>query len=247
MKINSNITSHTSAFNTASEVVIRGSRHGFIALLILLGMIGTRPTYARETQTANRQAWEARAIFGFDRADSTSLTTSLPAESKTGDLDFGSGFAFGGAIGYNFPNNFLLELEYTWRSSGEGDAPDALFGPGAETDVASVMISPNLWYKPTLESMPKLAPRFGITYGWLQEVSMDATVGGIEESFDGDGAGWMLMAGLDWDLNDRWLLGLDARYYDGGGITATSEMDPTRKVSFDYSGLTINLQIGYRF
>lgn len=222
------------------------SRTLLLATSLLLFSAAT-PLALSQKEEEKENRWETRVLFGFDNADSTAVTTSFPDESNTGDLEFGSGIAFGGTVGYNFANDLLLELDYTWRSADEGDAPDSLFGAGASADVASVIISPNLWYKPTLDKMPKFSPRFGIGFGWFQEVSMDVIINGVEQSYDGDGSGVLLMAGLDWDISDKWVFGIDAKYYDGGNINATSESDASRAVSFDYSGTTLNLSLGFNF
>lgn len=229
--------------------ILKGSRSRFGAyvLSVIAVTMTSALSFGQSASSAQDSPWETRAIFGINQVDSTSIRTSFPGESNVGEVDFGSGIAFGGSVGYNFQNNLFLELEYTWRNAEEGDAPETLFGPGTTADASSVIISPNLWYRPIISESSKFKPRFGIGFGWFQEVSMDAERNGIEESFDGDGSGLLLMAGFDWALTDKWRLGLDAKYYDGGSIEATSEADSSRSVSFDYSGLSFDFSLGFRF
>lgn len=193
---------------------------------------------------AEEKPWEFRIFGGFDQT----LTSDVSFGGASGDLDLGAGFASGAAVGYRVSDSFSLELEYVWRRSGEGDAPDFI-EPGASLDVASVTISPTLWYHPpALSFLPKtIKPRVGVGYGWLQEVSMDLTNGGAEEDFTADGGVFQIMAGLDWEISPRWTLGFDMRYYNGGSIDAISESTSSRKLKFDYSGISFNVGASFRF
>ena len=235
------ITHSTSSISRWSRLAIRELKKVAAGAALALGALTT--IHAQE----NNQPWEARLIFGFDSLDSTTVTATSPEGTSTADVDFGSGTALGFSVGYNLPNNLLLELDYVYRTSDEDTLPDAMFGTGTTIDASSVMISPNLWYKPTWNSAPQLKPRFGIGLAWMQEVSSDVMLGGVENSFDGDGTGFKLMAGIDWEVSDRWLVGVDATLYDAGSIDATSETIPGQSIEFDYSGLTFNLGATYRF
>ena len=216
----------------------------------LIGLFGlTLFTCASNLQAEDKTdgAWIARINVALDQPGSTTLTTQFSGLSDSADVSFGSGFMFGGSVGYAWDNGFLLEVDYNWKSGGADRAPDFLFGPNTDVEVSSVVIAPSLWYRLEIEEWPTLKPKLGLSYGWLQEVSFDAEAGGSEESFDGDGTAFSVMAGLDWNIQDNWILGVELRYYDGGNIDAVSEVDPSRSVSFDYSGWNAGVSVGYKF
>ncbi|MEM7383500.1 MAG: hypothetical protein AAF514_01020 [Verrucomicrobiota bacterium] len=88
--------------------------------------------------------WEVRVFAGFDHV----LSTDVNFMGASDEVDFGGGFATGASVGYRFNQSFSFELDYTYRSAGEAKVPASLgLGAGAELDVASVTITPSIWYR----------------------------------------------------------------------------------------------------
>ena len=224
------------------------ARLGICSLLMLL--FGASFVYAVESEfTAEKEnaPWSVRLITGADFALSTDLDLKENGTTSKGDGDFNPGFVAGAALGYTWQESICLEFEYTYQTSGAGDADESVFGEGAESQIASVAIGPTLWYRPSNLFSGSLKPKIGLGIYWLEEVSLDIEQGGREDSFSDSGALYSITAGIDWEFRENWSLGTELRYYKSSSLDAEDETDSSRKLEFDYEGFNALVSLGYKF
>lgn len=216
----------------------------------LVFYVQAHPAHAEKTAftTKNENApWSVRLITGVDFALSTDLDLKENGATSKGDGEFDPGFVAGAAFGYDLQNDITLELEYTYRTSGSGDADESVFGQKAESQVASVAIGTNFWYAPEKSLFGNLKPKIGLGIYWLEEVSMDIEQNGQENSFDDSGILYSVMAGLDWEFRESWILGTELRYYNSSTLEAEDETNSNRKLEFDYKGFNALVSVAYQF
>ncbi|MEM8997712.1 MAG: porin family protein [Acidobacteriota bacterium] len=186
-----------------------------------------------------------KLVAGFgDLDDGGTLEVDDPRFSSTADASYDQGFRSGLAFGWRFDDRFALELEYLYSTN---DFDTVLFSDGQrfeEGNYASVVISANAYT--FFRRGESLRPYVGAGVGWVQEVDVDFERGGEEISFETDDFGFQAMAGLLWDVNDRWSLDLQARYLLVDGLEMESEDGPGTVVA-DYRPLSLFAGLSYRF
>ncbi|MEY2908108.1 MAG: hypothetical protein RLZZ602_631 [Pseudomonadota bacterium] len=183
--------------------------------------------------------WEARLHAGLELGQTDAVSLVVGGEKQRASMDVESGQLFGAAVGYNWSNGFAAEVEYTYRSADFSTVSAALFPEATAMDIASVLIFANLTYRPLVSKDGALQPFFGLGFGILQEASADVIIGGVEESFDGDGTAFQLLAGFDYRFSERWRARVSAHYYSAGGIDLESGNNAQRKIELDYKGLSL--------
>ncbi|MEO1083217.1 MAG: OmpW family outer membrane protein [Acidobacteriota bacterium] len=201
-------------------------------------ILGTAPT-------ADAAEKYVKLVAGFgDLDDGGTLEVDDPRFSSTADASYDLGIRSGLAFGWRFDDRFALELEYLY-STNDFDA--AVFSDGQrfeDGNYASVVISANAYT--FFRRGESVRPYVGAGLGWVQEVDVDFERGDEEISFQTDDFGFQAMAGLLWDVNDRWSLDLQARYLVVDGLEMEAE-EGAGTVVADYRPLSLFVGLGYRF
>ena len=208
-----------------------------VASLLLLGLATT-------AAHAEGRAGErfVKGVFGFGDLDDTEM--ALRIINMFTDSSFDLGFRAGAAYGWWLNDRFVLEGEYLYQTN---DLDAVTFADGqvfSDGNYASVTLSANGYL--FFGDAKRLRPYVGLGLAWVQEVDIDFEDTGEEISFETDDFGFQAMAGLQWELNDRWFLDLQARWLNVSGVTMEAEEGPGT-VEADYNPLSAMVSFGYRF
>ena len=179
-----------------------------------------------------------------DLDDGGSLDIDDPRFSNATDSSYDLGFRSGLAFGWRLSDSFTFELEYLYSTN---DLDEVVFADGqrfSDGNYASVVISANGYY--FFRPGQSFRPYVGAGLGWVQEVDIDFEENGEEISFETDDFGFQVMAGLLWDLGDRWSFDVQARYLIVSDLELEAE-EGSGLVTADYEPLSLLAGISYRF
>ncbi|MEM1182878.1 MAG: OmpW family outer membrane protein [Acidobacteriota bacterium] len=186
-----------------------------------------------------------KLVAGFgDLDDGGTLEVNDPRFSSSADASYDLGLRSGLAFGWNLDDRFALELEYLYSTN---DFDTVVFSDGErfeEGNYASVVISANAYT--FFRRDQNVRPYLGAGLAWVQEVDIDFERDGAETSFETDDFGFQVMAGVLWDLNDRWALDLQARFLAADGVEMEAE-EGSGTVRADYRPLSLFAGLSYRF
>lgn len=174
--------------------------------------------------------------------------------------DFDTGFGVGGALGYDFPNNFRVEGEITYRES-DVDTVDVseVAGPGdldGRGDVSAIAFMANVYYDIDIDQ--PVTPYIGVGIGAAVVSANDValatappSIPGLQLTDDDDTVfAYQVIAGIGYDVTENLTLTLEYRFFG----TQDAELDIDRRVGFPVSGTTFDVEyqshnviIGARF
>jgi len=87
---------------------------------------------------------------------------------------------------------------------------------------------------------------YTIAYAENADRSLEAVLGPTSVSAD-DSLGWAIQAGVDYHINERWLLNLDAKYIDIGVDVELNSRGTVRTLDVDINIIVVGVGFGYRF
>lgn len=165
------------------------------------------------------------------------------------EASFDPGYGFGLAAGWEFTPNLSAEFEYLYRTGDAGSfAPAGFAGSG---DFASVILSAHLLY--TLDGweapggVGRLRPFAGLGIGLVEEVDFDVAGGAAAGEYSDSGAiALQARAGLRWDIDEAWSLGVEARYLNAGRPTL-KRSGGGESLRARYETFDAFVSVGYRF
>ncbi|MEM9159960.1 MAG: porin family protein [Verrucomicrobiota bacterium] len=198
-----------------------------------------------QAQTETNQYVEI--IGGLNSPASTTLDSAVDGGTLSFDTSFDSGIVFGGAYGYEFTESFTGEFEYIWQTTDADQYQVANLPTGGEGDVSAVTIMLNALWDRSFGESDRWSLFGGVGLGFIQEVSSDYEVDGVEYSFDDSGFGFQAMLGIRREINDRWYWSGELKQLFGGSFDAENELDATDIISLDYDVTSLSFGHGYRF
>ena len=211
-------------------------------------VLAATPARAQDTaQSSQDWGFYVNAIGGLsflsNRTYDYDPVSGLPAE---GNANIGSGYLFGGAVGFEPIENVRIEAEYIYRSNSLNSLGFAPFEDATGDDLASVTIFGNAYYD-LVEfdtDWASFKPYVGAGLGLAQEIDTDIVTPDINAQFSGDGFTWQLMTGVNWYYDSGLFAGLGARYTNAGTLSLTGD-NGTIRTKYDPFAVTLN--VGYRF
>lgn len=187
-------------------------------------------------------------VIGYTTADDLTKFGPIPGEVNSteindtvGGLSLAAGYARGPLRG---------EIEYVWRYRFDLDVNlgDRANLPRYKSDIRTQTLMLNLYWDFHNES--RFTPYLGAGAGYVHNEadSEERFQGsGLHENSTEDGATWALMAGVGFDLNERWQMDLGYRYQDLGEFEVGPFPDGVSLKSDDYTSHDLRLQLRYRF
>ncbi|MGD2132400.1 MAG: outer membrane beta-barrel protein [Maricaulaceae bacterium] len=142
-----------------------------------------------------------------------------------GEIDFKGDLRYMLGAGYDFSNNWRIDLDVVRRSNDGGQVDD---GSPTSTEIRSTAVMLNAIYD--LDRFSRFTPYLGAGVGlpMLDGELVGAAYGphpAISEKVDGHEVGgdlaWQGLAGVSFDLNDRLTADLEYRYIDLGDLEGT--------------------------
>lgn len=185
------------------------------------------------------------ADTNFDGVDNGALGVGDGALSTS----FDSGFVFGGAIGRKLNNNWAIELDWPYQSN---DASEITFPNGAigsKAQIASTGIYLNAVYSASQFGGDRWTPYIGVGVGYVDEVSLDVTLDGIERSFASKSdVSWQAFAGARYQLDKDWSVSAELRYLPISDIDMKEESGIASRLNgVDHDSTSFQLGLRYDF
>jgi hypothetical protein len=162
------------------------------------------------------------------------------------------GFLAGAAFGKQVSPAWAFEVEWFYRSNEVESMKGGSFDGVTDGDFASTNLMFNAVYTfgqggPGGSARAGITPYVGLGLGFMQEVDIDLTVGGVEQEHSDN---WVpaaqLIAGALYPISDSFSGFLELRYHYAG----SPEMDATSggaPVEADYNGFSTLLGLRYAF
>ena len=191
--------------------------------------------------------WFVRPYVGLSQmSDLDSDFSNIDSLTGKADIELDSGFTGGIGVGYNYTDNFAVEIGWEYRSNDS----EVVLADTSEFDdgnYASNIFYLNGHYRfaPNGDSQPYVGA--GLTL--VEEIDIDLERGGDEISYSGDGEiGYQLFAGVDYRINPAWSVQGELRYGSITGIDLDGESgDPGQFEDIDYETTTLQLGLVYEF
>jgi outer membrane autotransporter protein len=190
--------------------------------------------------------WYAGVLTGLTGQSDQTLRLEGSAP-ETGKAAFSSGLLAGGTVGYQFESGWRLETEFTYQSV---DRDRAVFRNAAlqgEGNYASTGFALNALYEFDLFGSPRARTYLGAGVVALTEVDIDFETAAGERSFSGDDTALQLLAGVRYDLGERWYLDLGLRQLRASSLQLDGEANSPGRVRGDYRPWAVTLGAGWRF
>ena len=165
----------------------------------------------------------------------------------SGSVDYNTGFAWGGAFGYDITRNISTELELVYRSANVRRFGNGNIGTGG--DYASLAVMGNALYQFDgwdLGRGQRLRPFAGAGLGFVQEIDFDITGGAGAGGYSRNNRfAWQVRGGLNWELSRNWILSSELRYFGVG--TPTLNGPAGRTLEAGYNTFDVLFGLTYRF
>lgn len=175
---------------------------------------------------------------GFDEVGNAGFGSGLKAE-------FGTGFGFGGDIGYRYGNGWATEVEWNWRRHEVTSLRRGGTTLSSDGDFAS-----NIFFVNGLRRFVGIAggwtPYVGLGVGWVEEIDLDLKSGGTSRAWSKQGnIAVQLIGGTEIPLSESWRLTADVRMLRVGDVELPAETGATGRLSKpSYNPLSV--QFGLR-
>jgi opacity protein-like surface antigen len=218
-------------------------------VLIFGGLALANPAFANGS--ADEDRWYVTIIGGWSGVRDASATLEpLNGTSTSGELKIGSGFLYGGSIGYQIDPSWRIEGELAYRGNGVDAATIA--GVDSEQndgDLASLALMVNGLYlfEGWQSSFARFRPFVGAGLGWAQEIDTDLMIDGVKREFSGNRFAYQLLAGVNWYYRSGWFAGVRLKWFDAGSVDLAATPSGLGNLKVDYGGLSAELSLGYRF
>lgn len=191
--------------------------------------------------------WFVRPYVGLSQmSDLDSDFSNIDSLTGKADIELDSGFTGGIGVGYNYTDNFAVEVGWEYRSNDS----EVVLADTSEFDDGNY--ASNIFY---LNGHYRFAPNgdwrpyVGAGLTLVEEIDIDLERGGDEISYSGDGEiGYQLFAGVDYRINPAWSVQGELRYGSITGIDLDGESgDPGQFEDIDYETTTLQLGLVYEF
>ena len=162
------------------------------------------------------------------------------------DITVDTGFTAGVGLRYDYENSrWASEVGWEYRTND------------SQTTTADGNVLPdgnyasNIFYlngRYALTDGNRWTPWIGGGLTWIQEVDLDSEDANGERSFSESGfVGFQVMAGIDYDVSDRFYLTSELRYMSYNSLDLEEEGGNGRITNIDYQPVTLGLGFGIRF
>lgn len=189
----------------------------------------------------------ATALFGIASQSNQTLelASAGAAQSATATLDRG-GLA-GGALGWQFRNNWRIEGEFVYQSVDSAVSGFTAPGLAGSGNYASTSVALNALYSFDLLGSPRSTTYVGAGLVRLTEVDIDFDGAAGERSFSGSGGGFQLLVGARYQLGERWYVDAGLRWLRASSLELDGEDRAVGRISADYAPWAATVGIGVRF
>ena len=199
-------------------------------------------------QAAGRAGWSIVPYAGYSiLSDQSPTLAGTEAADGRSSVAVDDGFTAGLGLRYHYDSPWSAEVGWEYRSN------DSTITDAEGNALPGGNYASNIFYLNGRYDLPvdtgawQLWVGGGVTV--TQEIDLDSESAAGETSFSDSGStGFQLMAGANRRLSPHWYLTSELRYSDQRDLTLAAEAGGVGEVTrLDYSPLTLQLGIGYRF
>lgn len=192
--------------------------------------------------------WSVVPSVGLSQLGNQTPNVAAAEDIADGSLAISvdSGFTAGLGIRYDYDDSrWASEFGWEYRSNdAETTTSDGQLLPAG--NYASNTFYINGRYD--LTEGNRLTPWLGGGLTWIQEIDLDSEDVDGERSFSSSGSiGYQLMAGIEYNLTERFYLTSELRYSSQSGLDLEEEGGSGRVTDIDYQPVTLGLGVGFRF
>lgn len=200
------------------------------------------------TAQAAGEGWSIIPYVGISQLGNQSPNIAGGDDIVDGGLDIAvdSGFTAGLRVRYDYESSrWTSEVGWEYRTNdSETTTSDGNVLP--DGNYASNTFYLNGRY--SLTDANRWTPWIGGGLTWIQEVDLDSENADGERSFSDSGSiGFQVMAGVDYDLSDRFYLTSELRYGSQSALNLEEEGGNGRVTDIEYQPVTLGLGVGIRF
>lgn len=193
------------------------------------------------------EGWYANAVFGLASQSDQSFEWSDASTRQRSDAQLDSGALAGGALGWEFGNGWRVEGEFVYQSVDSESTGFVAPAPRGTGNFASTALAINALYSVDWWGSPKARTHFGAGWVRLTEVDVDFETPAGERSYSGSGNGFQLLAGVRYDLGERWFLDAGLRWLRATTLDLDAETNARERIRTDYTPWAVTLGLGWRF
>lgn len=211
------------------------------SLLFLISVLSVSAALAQE-ENENFNKFYIKPYAGFIGIQDMTLQLVDNNQSTNIAVENGFGFTAGISLGYNFTKNITAEIGWEYKSNDITVVNNNVRSSG---DYASNFIYLNGIYNFNTNS--RFKPYLGLGLSLIQEIDLDLD-NGMDTSFSDSGNfGFQGLAGLDFNLTNRWALNCEAKYVTFSEFDMNSESNNSKLNNLKYNPFIFNIGIKYRF
>lgn len=209
-------------------------------------ILGSSLLLTGKTTHAN-DGWSIVPYIGFSQLGDQSPDIVADGIAEGGaDVSVESGFTGGLSFRYDYTDSrWTSEIGWEYRSN------DSTITSADGTELADGNYASNTFYlngRYALTEGGRYTPWIGGGLSLIQEVDIDSEGSDGERSFEDSGAvGFQLMAGVNYDLSERFYLTSELRYTSFTDLDLGEEGGDGRVTGLDYQPVTAAVGIGIRF
>jgi opacity protein-like surface antigen len=191
--------------------------------------------------------WSVVPYIGLSTLSDQSPQVSGADGILDGELDVAvdSGFTAGLGLRYDYKQSpWASEFGWEYRSN------DSSITTANGVSLPDGNYASNTFYlngRYALAQGSRFTPWLGGGLTWIQEIDLDSENTDGERSFSDSGSvGFQLMAGIDYDLTERFYLTGELRYSNQRSIDLSEEGGSGQVADIDYQTSTIGIGVAYR-
>lgn len=208
----------------------------YICLLLIIYTLTASTAFAKSGE------YFIRPVFGLSiLSDMTAQTTGIGQSDGQTKITVDDGFSAGIGFGYNYTENFSIELFWEYRSNDSQVLlnDDTFFEEG---NYASNIFNLNGYY--FFDAQSNWQYYTGVGLGWVQEIDIDLETKENELSYSGSGdIAIQVFAGINYQISENVKANIELRVSNANVSSLEGEETVGSISKLDYRPTT--LQVGF--
>jgi len=211
-------------------------------ILALYTLAYTNLAAQESTTKENFKDFYIKPYGGFIGIQNMNLQLVESNENSNLYIENGFGFTTGISLGYNFIENFTVEVGWEYKRN---DITVTNNNTSSKGDYASNFIYLNGIYNFSTKS--KIAPYLGFGTSLIQEIDLDLGKGENTSFSNSGNIGFQAIIGFDFNFSKRWALNWEAKYVTFSKFDMENEANNDQLNNLKYNPIIVNIGVKYRF
>jgi opacity protein-like surface antigen len=211
--------------------------------MVLVGCLIATNLFGQKTIPLEKfSKWYVKPYAGFIGIQDMSLTLMENNQTTNISIETGFGFTSGVSLGYHFTKNLSTEIGWEYKRN---EVTITTMDVKSKGDYASNIFYVNGIYN--FITIGKLKPYAGLGACFIQEIDLDFGFGENESFSNSGNLGFQAVAGLDFNLSERWALNWEAKYTTFSKYDMENESNGSSLINLKYNPFIFNIGVKYRF